>query len=253
MGRCKSTSATVVTWNVEWVTPRSWSRRDEILRRIERHEPDVVCLTETDVRLLSDLAGHTIHSQPDGVKATAANELRKVLLWSREPWERVDDCGCASMPPGKFVSGATRTPLGMMTVIGICIPFHGARTRWTNDGVKRKAWEDHQQYLIGLSDVLERTRSKRVIVIGDFNQQVGQPGYAPSAMRDSLRSAVPPHLTIATAALGFAGRRVIDHIALSEDLSARSLGLIDRFHQDRQLSDHHGIVADLSAQGWDTD
>ena len=53
----------MVTWNVEWATPRSWSRRDEILRRIERHGPDIVCLTETDVRLLSDQAGHTIHSQ----------------------------------------------------------------------------------------------------------------------------------------------------------------------------------------------
>jgi len=253
MGCCKSTSATVVTWNVEWATPRSWSRHDEILRRIERHEPDVVCLTETDVRLLSDKIGHTIHSQPDGVKATVTNKLRKVVLWSREPWEEVDDYGVASMPPGKFVAGVTRTPLGMVTVIGVCIPFHGARMRWTDDGVKRKAWEDHQQYLSGLSEVLERTRAERLIVTGDFNQQVGQPGYAPSAMRDSLRAAIPPHLTIATAALGFAGRRVIDHIALSEDLSARSLALIDRFHEDRQLSDHHGIVAELSAQGWDTD
>lgn len=244
-----STSATVVTWNVEWATPRSWSRRDEILRRIERHEPDLVCLTEADVRLLSDQAGHTIHSQPDGVKATVTNELRKVVLWSREPWEQVDDYGVASMPPGRFVSGVTRTPLGMVTVIGICIPFHGARMRWTNDGVKRKAWEDHAQYLTSLSEVLERTRSKRLIVLGDFNQQVGQPGYAPSAMRDALRAAVPPHLTIATAALGFAGRRVIDHMALSEDLSARSLALIDRCHEDRKLSDHHGIVADLSARG----
>ncbi len=239
-------AATLVTWNVEWATPRSWSRRDEILRRIERHTPDMVCLTETDVRLLSDQAGHTIHSQPDGVKATG--DLRKVVLWSREPWEQVDDRGGASLPPGKFVSGVTRTPIGRVTVIGVCIPFHGARTRWTNDGVVRKAWEDHEQYLTGLSEVLERTSPKRLIVTGDFNQQVGQPGYAPAAMRDALRAAIPPHLTIATSTLGFGGRRIIDHVALSEDLSARSLTLIDRFHGDRTLSDHPGIVADLSAQ-----
>ena len=68
-------------------------------------------------------------------------------------------------------------------------------------------------------------------------------------MRDSLRAAIPAHLTIATAALGVAGSRVIDHIALSEDLAARSLGMIDRFHGQRKLSDHHGIVAELTAQG----
>ena len=240
-------SATVVNWNVEWATPRSWSRRDEILRRIELHQPDVICLTEADVMLLPDKAGHTIHSQPDGVKATG--NLRKVVLWSRQPWEQVDDLGNASMPHGRFVSGVTSTPLGAITVIGVCIPYRGARTRWTNDGVRRRAWEDHEQYLTGLSEMLERTSPKRLIVMGDFNQQVGQPGNAPSRVRESLRAAIPPHLTLATAALGVAGRRVIDHIALSEDLAARSLGLIDRSHGDRKLSDHHGIVAELTAQG----
>ena len=240
-------SATVVTWNVEWATPRSWSRRDEILRRIERHQPDVICLTEADVMLLSDKAGHTIHSQPDGMMATG--NLRKVVLWSRQPWEQVDDFGGASMPPGRFVSGVTSTPLGTVTVIGVCIPFHGARMRWTNDGVRRRAWEDHHQYLVSLAKVLKRTSPQRLIVTGDFNQQVGQPGYAPSKVQESLRAAIPSHLTIATAALGVAGRRVIDHIALSEDLAARSLGLIDRFHGQRKLSDHHGIVAELTAQG----
>ena len=240
-------SATVVTWNVEWATPRSWSRRDEILRRIERHRPDVVCLIEADVMLLSDKADHSIHSQPDGVKATA--NLRKVVLWSRRRWEQVDDYAVASMPPGKFVSGVTSTPLGTATVIGVCIPFHGARTRWTDDAVRRRGSEDHQQYLVSLAEVIKRTSPLRLIVTGDFNQQVGQAGYAPSKVQESLRAAIPSHLTIATAALGIAGRRVIDHIALSEDLAVRSLGLIDRSHGDRELSDHHGIVAELTAQG----
>ena len=115
--------------------------------------------------------------------------------------------------------------------------------------MRRKAWEDHQQYLVSLAEVLERTSPQRLIVTGDFNQQVGQPGYAPSKVLESLRAAIPSHLTLATAALGVAGRRVIDHIALSEDLAARSLGLIDRSHGDRKLSDHHGIVAELTAQG----
>ena len=36
---------TLVNWNVEWATPGS-RRTTEILRRIDRHSPEVVCLTE---------------------------------------------------------------------------------------------------------------------------------------------------------------------------------------------------------------
>ena len=235
----------VVNWNVQWATLRSWSRRDEILTRIEQEAPDVVCLTESDLGLLAGMPGHTIHSRPHGVKGIG--NLRKVLLWSREPWENVDDSGIDSMPPGRFVSGVTRTPLGEVIVLGVCIPYRDARTKWTNDGVRRARWEDHRQYLASLPKLLERHSSQRVIVMGDFNQQVGQNGYAPAKIRAALREALPIRITIATAALGFGGRRVIDHVALSDDLSAQSLRLISRFHDLGTLSDHHGVVAELSA------
>ena len=48
----------MITWNVEWATPKS-RRTAEILSRINEHDPEVVCLTETDVGLLSP-HGHTI-------------------------------------------------------------------------------------------------------------------------------------------------------------------------------------------------
>ena len=54
---------------------------------------------------------------------------------------------------------------------------------------------------------------------------------------------------IATAGLGFQGRRTIDHIALSQDLAAESLGVISNVHQYGDLSDHFGVVADLSVRG----
>lgn len=43
----------VVNWNVQWATPAS-GRSPEILCRIGRHDPDIVCLTETDRRLLGE-------------------------------------------------------------------------------------------------------------------------------------------------------------------------------------------------------
>ena len=234
----------VVNWNVEWATPRS-GRLTEILRRIDTHSPEVICLTETDIGLLPD-RGHSIYSQPDQV--AAIGRRRKVLLWSREPWKQVDDLGIDTMPPGRFVSGVTETPVGEVTVIGVCIPWHGSRTRHTNDGVKRKAWEDHKQFLTDLPKVLSRSRSECLIMMGDFNQQVGQSGYAPRHVRDALESAMPPWLTVATAALGVQGVRIIDHIALSERLSAESLTIISNAHEGRKLSDHFGVCAGLSAR-----
>ena len=53
-------------------------------------------------------------------------------------------------------------------------------------------------------------------------------------------------MTIVTSALAYQGRRSIDHIALSEDLAVESLDVISNLHEGRELTDHFGVVADLS-------
>ena len=235
-------AATLVNWNVEWATPRSW-RSPEILNRIEQHTPDIICLTETHVGLLSR-GGHVITSRADyGYKVK--EERRKVLLWSREPWEQVDDVGSDMMPPGRFVSGVTRTSEGPMTVMGVCIPWADSRVRGT--AVKRMRWEDHRQYLDGLSDVLDRIPVERLILVGDFNQRIQQGRRVPAEVRTALQAVVGSRMTIATAGLGFRGRRSIDHVALGSDLTAEYLGAISNLDGERRLSDHFGVVAGLSA------
>ena len=242
---------TLVNWNVEWATPRS-PRRDEILRRIHRCAPEVVCLTETHASLLSQQQGHTICSQPD-YGYGAMRERRKVMLWSREPWEQVDDLGSERMPPGRFVSGVTRTSVSEVTVIGVCIPWSGSRTE-SRRGLERRArWEDHGEYLAGLREVLLRGPEQRAIVTGDFNQIIGPGSRAPRELRSSLREAFPPGMDIVTRELTFQGRGSIDHIALSEDLSVESLDAISNLHEGRKLSDHFGVVAEVSARRFPPD
>ena len=235
----------LVNWNVEWATPRS-RKTAEILNRIDRHSPDIVCLTETHADLLSR-EGHTICSQPDyGYPVTEGR--RKVILWSREPWERSDDMGIDSLPPGRFVSGVTRTSAGEMTAMGVCIPWFGSRTEAKRRSERRMRWEDHGLYLSGLSEVLARAASERLILMGDFNQRIRQGADTPSNLYEALRSALPPRMTIATSALGLNGRRSIDHIVLSEDLAAESMGVISNLDGERRLSDHFGVFAHLSAR-----
>ena len=102
--------------------------------------------------------------------------------------------------------------------------------------------------LAGLTEVLERADVKRLIVMGDFNQIIGQGSRVRPEVRSALRKAFSPSMRIATSGLAFQGRRSIDHIALSADWAVSSLGVISNIHEGRKLSDHFGVVADLSVQ-----
>ena len=237
----------LLNWNVEWAAAK-W-KADEMQRRIDQHVADIICLTETDTtRLALPEDGHSICAQANwGQPFQKGQEgRRKVLLWSRAPWQPVDDVGHASLPPGRFVSGVTQTSVGEVTVIGVCIPYSGSRVGppWN-----RRMWQDHEEYLAGLAGLLKRAPRTRLVVVGDFNQRIGQRSATPLRLRAALQSTLGPNLLIATAGLGFQGRRTIDHIALSQDLAAESLGVISNVHQDGNLSDHFGVVADLSVRG----
>ena len=239
----------LVNWNVKWASPRS-KYSVEILNRIDRHSPEIVCLTETHSELLKD--GHAISARPDygyGVRESR----RKVLLWSREPWkqEHMDDIGDARMPPGRYISGVTRTSVGEVTVVGLCIPWSGSRAGARYSGERRRAWEDHEVYLQHLAGVLSRAPSKLLVVMGDFNQWIGprRPRSKAAHRAALLQQAIPPHVTLATSALEYRGRRTIDHIALSADMAAGSLSVISNIHGERKLSDHFGVVADVLVQG----
>ena len=238
-------SLRVANWNVEWTTPRS-RRTVEILSRISRHSPEVVCLTETHVGLLSQ-PGQTICSRPDhGYRIR--KDRRKVVLWSREPWDQVDRVGSDAMPPGRFVSGVTQTSVGEVAVIGVCIPWFGSRTEASRKVGRKMPWGDHQQYLASLSEVLAGGQARRLIVMGDFNQAIGPNSRAPHELQLALRRAFPLSMRIVTSELAFQGRRSIDHIALSTDWVVSRLDVIDNIHEGRKLSDHFGIVAHLAVQ-----
>jgi len=104
-------------------------------------------------------------------------------------------------------------------------------------------WEDQEQYLADLTKVLGDRSASRMVVMGDFNQIVGQGSRAPVKLRSALWTAFSPRMTIATAGLTLEGRGSIDHIALSKDLAAESVDAISNIHDGGMLSDHFGVVA----------
>ena len=239
-------SLSMITWNVEWATPRS-RRAPHLLNRIDRHAPDVVCLTETHHDLLSH-RGYRICSGPD-YGYPIQKGRRKVMLWSSQPWMEVDCPGVDTLPPGRFVAGITDTSLGDVTVVGVCVPWFGSRTEaWRGDGRMRR-WEDHERYLGGLREILARVPRERVIVVGDFNQVIGPASRAPAELRRALHAAFPPGMRIVTSDVAFEGRAGVDHIALTPDLVATSVSPLSHLREGKKLSDHFGVATGVSARG----
>ena len=189
-----------------------------------------------------------ICSQPDFGYRIRENR-RKVMLWSKNPWERVDDLGHGAIPPGRYVSGVTRTPVGNVTVIGTCIPWRGSQTEARRGSERKKPWEDHARYLDGFSELLKDINDRPLIIMGDFNQRIGLGKSVPAYLQSALQEAMPEHMTIATSALGHKGRRCIDHVALSEEFAIETLSVISNIGGDSKLSDHSGVAAILSVQG----
>ena len=119
-------SLSVVNWNVEWATPKS-RRTPEMLSRIDRPNPDVVCLTETHDELLSS-------TWPDDLLAAGLWVHGQARIAGRSCFGRGNP-GIGSMiwgltrcRRGRFVSGVTETSVGEVAVIGVCIPWFGSRT-----------------------------------------------------------------------------------------------------------------------------
>ena len=238
----------LVNWNVGCANPRSKSSRvvaraDEIRDRIARYSPEIVCLTETHSELLQ--GGHRICARPDCGSGIQEGP-RKVLLWSKESWEpreRVDDTGDARMPPGRFISGVTRTSVGVVTVIGLCIPWEHSQSGARYSGERREPWEDHELYLKHLAEVLARAPSERLVVMGDFNQKISKSGRTRSRRANLLRQAIPRHMKVVTSC----GRSTFDHIAISADMEVAAEDVISIPGASARA--RSGVVADVLVRG----
>ena len=160
--------------------------------------------------------------------------------------------GDDSMPPGRFVAGVTETSLGEVTVVGICIPWFGSRTEARRGSSRKERWGDHGQYLEGLARVLDRGATERVIVMGDFNQVIGEGSRAPAKLHQALRAAFPRGMAIVTDGPRVRGpSQHRPHRPQRGPRAARSIEAISNTHDGRGLSDHFGVVASVTATGDD--
>lgn len=228
----------VMVWNIEWAEPES--RRGRLIRAAsDAIAPDILCLPEAPVGFMGD-PDHTIASTPDhGYRSPP--ERRKVVVWSRRGWRGVDAVGDPDLPPGRFVTATTDTPLGPMAVIGVCVPWSHAHV--TGGRRDRRPWDERLAYLDGLERHLRvRTDLNRMLVLGDVNQRIPRTRQ-PLLVYDRLVTAIPDDMTVATAGpLPPLGAAMIDHVFAGRGLFVHAVRAVDRVIDGVNVSDHHGVV-----------
>ena len=256
----------VGTWNTEWAAPKR-VRANRIRPILAAPKCHVLCVTEGYEELLPS-GGHAVDGGEDWGYPIVAGR-REVLLWSEQPWRKVEQ-GPESMA-GRFVAGVTNTPIGELTICGVCIPWFDAHVRTGRRD--RKRWKEHLDWLTGFQSLSYATDS-RTIVLGDFNQRIPRSSFEPLRVHAELRRALGD-LEIATsgflpwenqddraaglpqsglwrARLGNGPKsrdRLIDHVAHSRDLAVvgggSTIGIFPKRTPDEVLSDHIGVWADF--------
>jgi hypothetical protein len=229
----------LLLWNVEFGRHAlSIQRLDEL---ISNYSCDVACVTETTLDYLAR-RDYVLRSRGDYGYDDRAGHRQKVTLWSSQPWSEVDFEGISSLPPGRFVSGITHG----IRFVGVCVPWAMAHV---TTGTKSKArWEDHRQYLQGLSQLLGlyQESETETCLLGDFNQAI-PPTQWNMGVFPILKDALPAGFRVWTGnVLDRENKTLIDHVATGNTLNFTVDEIIEKTDDSSNiLSDHAGIIGTL--------
>jgi len=186
--------------------------------------------------------GHAIESGPNYGYSNYGHR-RKVVLWSKQPWQNVDVVGSEALPHGRFVSGITSG----IRFVGVCIPWRDAHVR---TGRKDRArWQDHLSYLDALAPLLGSycNAGPPVFVTGDFNQRIPR-SRQPVEVFQHFSRAFDAHFKIVTAGVvDEEGQQLIDHVAICGPLLAQVEEIIPKKSASGlRLSDHVGVITSIT-------
>jgi endonuclease/exonuclease/phosphatase family metal-dependent hydrolase len=229
-------SVRIATWNLEWARPGSKTEQ-RIQGILNSLDADILVLTEASIETVPQ-GGYVVEADGSWGYEPKSTSLRKVFMWSKNPWSDVRTVGPDNMPGGRFVAGKTITPDGPVAVIGVCIPWRDAHVR---SGMRnRSQWEDHQSFIESLQPILACAKPPFVLA-GDFNQKIPRTT-APKDVSELLLEACNG-LSIVTEGSGDSA--LIDHVALSEDLVGKLIQVLPQVDEVGKLTDHLGAVVEF--------
>lgn len=233
-------SVRILSWNLERKRPGSPLGAAGV-EHLFGLTPDVMALTEVRTSFpLND--GHALWCEPPRGSVFADDE-RKVMIWSKQPWRDVDRVGVVGLDPTRFISATTDTPIGPLRVLGVCIPWHMAEVTYPID-VKYKPWELHIRYLELVKSLVD-DGSIPLVVAGDFNQRIPRVKGGNRAAAAALTEAFAAMDVITQGTPPGGTGPGIDHIAINSHLVADRVWGWPKELDGQRLSDHEGAGADV--------
>ena len=226
----------IATWNVEWATPETKAGK-RIQQIIEQIDADIFVLTEGCKELMPE--GFVLDGGSDWGYESTDERRRKVLLWSRYPLVDASDGVGFQLPGGRFIAATVQHPAGDIRIYGVCIPWKDAHVRTGRKD--RTPWEDHSTFLEGLRQLVEQEKSP-LVVAGDFNQRI--PRVSQPVLVAEQLSRCMDGLQVCTALP--LDKPLIDHIVVSQEFIATKVEVIPDHDTEGRLSDHRGVIAELT-------
>ncbi len=233
----------IVNWNIERHAPATWQAKS-LLAEIAGLGPDVLCLTEAWEGSAADLGGYAI-SAPGALWSTEDENERKVLLWSKHPWQDVETIDALEVT-GSAITGLTVVGETRLRVTGLCIPYHFASP--IGQEPRARPWSQHERFLEDLAPRIRQWRDEGpVIVVGDFNQFMPH-AWGPKRSHALMEKTLAGFSFVTTGDIEGVGARAIDHVAIAGNLEAtRVFGRPAASEDGRRRSDHFGVVVDCAA------
>jgi endonuclease/exonuclease/phosphatase family metal-dependent hydrolase len=218
----------IATWNIERLKHKA--QLEIIRRKCEQVDADILVLTETDnqVYLNYDYCFQTAKLNDNEPVPYKPSENR-VSIFSNYKCVRQHP----TFDEHTAVCVELETERGNLLVYGTIIGVYGNRhASFAEDLTKQ------------LADI-ERLTSENhnICICGDFNCSFADNYYYTKAGRDAILASFAKNSIVL---LTKNTKECIDHIAISESYVANSTVKIDEWNSDKKLSDHTGIVANLS-------
>lgn len=221
----------ILTWNLERRKPGAPYGK-LASRHLFSQSPDIMAISETRTNFPKS-GGYTVWAEHP--KGHFAQDERKILIWSKNPWLEIDSIGDERLPGGRFISAVTDTRLGQVRVVGVCIPYHMADvTHGTQD---KKPWEQHFVFLDILPEIL-KTYTRPIIIAGDYNQRYPRVKYGNRAASEKMAVTFKDYNIVTQGVISGMDRAGIDHIALGAGLSLKSVWGWPHEVNGTRLSDH---------------
>ena len=217
----------IATWNVERL--KHHVKTDVMLRDVEEANADILVLTETDRRFVPDYP-YVCHSpllreiRPDYYREAE----NRVSIYSRFPVikeYKTNDmytCVCVEL----------LTDRGNLLVYGTIMGIFGNREASFNSDLEMQ-----------MSDIRRlSTENHSICVIGDYNLSFGDNYYYTNYGRNLVQQTF---LDCGIDILTQAVPECIDHIAVSKGFPGETV-TVTEWNKDKSLSDHKGIVVEIS-------